>query len=59
MLGLGDFGVSLAFILTLGSAALCAVYGLINWNRPGAQEERAEIAELAAWENSDSEGGRK
>lgn len=50
MLGLGDWGVSLAFLLTLASAALCAVYGFINWNKPSAEEEIREIAEEEAWE---------
>lgn len=57
MLGLGDLGVSLAFILTLVSTALCAVYGLINWNKPGLQEEDAEIAEEEAWEREETAGG--
>ena len=54
MLGLGDWGVSLAFLLTLGSAALCAAYGFANWNKPGAQEEVAEIAEEEAWEKGET-----
>jgi hypothetical protein len=32
MLGFADAGVLLAFLATLGSAALCVVYGLIHWN---------------------------
>ena len=56
MLGLGDWGVSLAYLLTLGSAALCAVYGFANWNKPGALEERAEIAEEEAWERREPAG---
>jgi len=50
MLGLGDWGVSLAFLLTLASAALCAVYGFLNWNKPAPDEEIREIAEEEAWE---------
>ena len=50
MLGLGDWGVSLAFLLTLASAALCVVYGFVNWNKPGLAEEIREIAEEEAWE---------
>jgi hypothetical protein len=50
MLGLGDWGVSLAFILTLGSTAFCAAYGLANWNKPTADEEIKEIAEEEEWE---------
>ena len=50
MFGLGDLGVSLAFLLTLGSAALCSVYGFINWNKPSPEEE---IAEEEAWEQKE------
>jgi len=49
-----DWGVSLAFLLTLGSAALCAVYGFINWNEPSPDKEIAEIAEEEAWEQKES-----
>jgi len=49
-LGLGDWGVSLAFLLTLGSTVLCAAYGFINWNRPAPEVEIEEIAEEEAWE---------
>ena len=55
MLGLGDWGVSLAYLLTLGTAALCAVYGFANWNRPSPDEERREIAEEAEWEKHEPE----
>jgi hypothetical protein len=30
--GFGDVGVTAAFVVTLGSAALCVVYGLLHWN---------------------------
>ena len=59
MLGLGDWGVSLAFVLTLGSTALCAVYGFLHWNTPDAQEEAAEIAEERAWEDEEARGERQ
>ena len=59
MFGLGDLGVSLAFLLTLGSAALCAVYGFINWNKPSPDEEIAEIAEEEAWERGEIRGETK
>jgi len=29
----------LAFLLTIGSAIGCVVYGLVNWNKPSADEE--------------------
>jgi hypothetical protein len=32
MLGFGDFGVTLAFLATLGSALLCIGYGVLHWN---------------------------
>jgi hypothetical protein len=32
MLGFGDLGVILAVLATLGSAALCVVYGALHWN---------------------------
>ena len=53
MLGLGDWGVSLAFLLTLASTALCAAYGFINWNKPNPEEEVREIAEEEAWEKKE------
>ena len=43
MLGLGDFWVSLVFILMLGSVALCVVYGIVNWNKDG-EPSKKEIA---------------
>jgi hypothetical protein len=39
MLGLGDFWVSLVFILLILSTLLCVVYGAINWNKGGADDE--------------------
>ena len=32
MFGFGDLGVTLAFLLTLASTALCVVYGLVHWH---------------------------
>ena len=32
MLGFGDLGVTLAFLITLGSAVLCIGYGARHWN---------------------------
>ena len=59
MLGLGDFGVSLAYILALGATLLCIVYGYINWNKPSQEEEDREIAEEEAWEKEEIEGAAK
>ena len=59
MLGLGDFGVSLAYLLSLGATLLCIVYGYINWNKPKQEEEDREIAEEEAWEQEEIEGEAK
>ena len=59
MLGLGDWGVSLAYLLTLGATLLCIVYGYINWNKPNQEEEDREIAEEEAWEQEEVEGEAK
>ena len=40
-------------LLTLASAALCAAYGFINWNKPNPDEEIREIAEEEAWEKKE------
>ncbi len=56
MLGLGDWGVSLAYLLSLGATLLCIVYGYINWNKPSQEEENREIAEEEAWEQEEIEG---
>jgi hypothetical protein len=52
MLGLGDFWVSLVFILTLGSVALCVVYGIVNWNKDG-EPSKKEIAEEKRWDKEE------
>ena len=36
MLGFADAGVAAAFLLSVGSAALCVVYGLLRWNEEDA-----------------------
>ena len=36
-LGIADFWVFLAYVLCIGSAVLCVLYGLINWNRNGGE----------------------
>jgi hypothetical protein len=33
MFGFGDFGVTLAFLVTVGSTALCVFWGWKYWNR--------------------------
>ena len=52
MLGLGDFWVSLVFVLCLGSVLLCVVYGLANWNKGGGPGKK-EIAEEKRWDKEE------
>jgi heme A synthase len=59
MLGINGTGVAAAYILTILSAALCVWYGIVNWNKPEESEEKAEIAEEAAWERKDPELGEQ
>ncbi|WP_168175711.1 symporter small accessory protein [Nautilia sp. PV-1] len=47
-----DTGVSLAFWLTILSALLCVVYGIINWNK--GDEESNEVL-LAKWAEEEKE----
>jgi hypothetical protein len=36
MFGFGDLGVTLAFLVTVGSTLLCVIYGLLRWNHDDA-----------------------
>jgi hypothetical protein len=49
MLGLRDAWVLCAYLLCLASTLLCAVYGLVAWNR-GDDSVRKEDAQWAAEE---------
>jgi len=59
MLGISGTGVAAAYILTILAMVLCVGYGIVNWNKPAESEEKAEIAEEAAWERKDPELGEK
>ena len=50
MLGFEDKWVALVYWLCIGSALLCLVYGLINWNR-GEQEINPEDVDWASEED--------
>lgn len=39
MLGIEDPGVLAAYGLSIGLALLCIVYGLINWNKGGEEDD--------------------
>lgn len=48
MLGLPDASVWLAYLLCILSTVLCVVYGAINWNR-GGEEEEILSPEVSKW----------
>ncbi|RPI03676.1 MAG: hypothetical protein EHM72_00920 [Calditrichaeota bacterium] len=52
MLGLGDFWVSLVFILMILSTILCVVYGALNWNKEGVDDAKL-VAEEQKWETEE------
>lgn len=52
MFGLGDFWVSCAFVLCILSVVVCAVYGIINWNK-GNDDEMQQIDEVIEWQAED------
>ncbi len=54
MFGLGDFWVSLVFVLIILSTLLCIVYGVIYWNKDGEPTEE-EIKEEIEWEKEEKE----
>jgi len=53
MLGFQDIGTWLAYMLTIGATLVCAIYGIVNWNKPAPDQEKREIAEEIAWEQRD------
>ncbi len=48
MLGFADPLVAAVYLLMMGSALLCVIYGAINWNKEG-EISQAEAAEERAW----------
>lgn len=54
MLGLGGFWVSSVFILMILSTLLCVVYGAINWNKGGIDDE-VIVEEEKQWEKDEEE----
>ena len=46
-----DFGINLAFWLTLLSTLLCVIYGFIYWNKDGFDSTAA--ATLKEWEDEE------
>lgn len=54
MLGFADGWITLVYVLCILSALLCAVYGILNWNR-GTDREAAQILEADGWEKKEAE----
>lgn len=53
MLGFADGSIALVYWLCIGSALLCAGYGLVNWHR-GQESEPVEVMEAVDWEHKDA-----
>ena len=51
MFGLGDFSVSLVFVLLILSTILCVVYGAMNWNNDGEETSLKDEADM--WEKEE------
>lgn len=45
MLGIPDFWIWSAYILCILSAIGCVVYGLVNWNKGGDNEQKQILKE--------------
>ena len=54
VLGIPDFWIWSAYLLSVGSALLCVIYGLINWNRDGGDEHK-QIDEESQWDEKEKE----
>jgi len=52
--GFPDWGVALAFFLSIASACLCVVYGCLNWNK-GDEPARPEDISWAREQNEQVE----
>lgn len=52
MLGLGDFWISLVWMLVILSTLLCVVYGALNWNKESAEDEKI-LEEEKRWESEE------
>ena len=54
MLGIPDFWIWWADILSILSAVACVAYGLYNWNKGGEDEDK-QVEEEVVWEKAESE----
>lgn len=49
VLGIPDFWIWSAYLLSVLSAIACVVYGVMNWNK-GAETEAEQVTEEVVWE---------
>lgn len=42
MLGLPDASIWLAYLLSIGGALLCIIYGIVNWNKDNGKKDGGE-----------------
>lgn len=42
MLGLTDASIMLAYLISIGGAVLCVIYGVINWNKDGQDNKEGD-----------------
>ena len=54
VLGIDDPWIWGVYLLSIFSALLCVIYGIVNWNKEG-ELEALEVKEEAAWETSEEE----
>ena len=54
VLGISDPWISAAYIGCILATLLCVVYGIINWNKGGDDEEE-QISEEIAWHEKEKE----
>ena len=54
VLGIDDPWVWSAYILTILSMLLCVIYGALNWNK-GGEDEEAQVKEEMKWHKKEKE----
>ncbi len=54
VLGISDPWISAAYIGCILATLLCVVYGILNWNKGGDDEEE-QIAEEISWHEKEKE----
>jgi hypothetical protein len=40
MLGLPDVSIWLAYVLSIGGAVLCVIYGIVHWNKDNGGDKK-------------------